>query len=568
MATWKKLLHESSPAGDFPTLNQSTTGNAGTATTLATGRSLKVSLGSTSASTTFDGSANITDIGVSGTLGVGSGGTGLSSYTSGDILYASGSTTLTKLAKGSDGQVLSLASGVPAWADASSGDITGVTAGTGLDGGGSSGAVSLAVGANQTTVRTMYFGELAIGSAAAGPRIEFNDTNNTIVFSADDSADTLVLENTDASNDTDTLRPVTDRGVNLGTSSYRFGDAFFRTGYLYDGVINNLKIGTSQSSVAVTSTAAELNILDGVTADKDEINILDGLTATTQQLNYVDATSSIQTQLNGKQASGSYQSTLTFGIANGNAVDIDDTDVATGDYAKFTANGLQGRSASEVLSDIGAQAAGSYQSTLTFGISNTNAVKIDSSSVADNEYARFTANGLESRSASEVRSDIGAAAAAGSTGQHFSANNMTVAGNLVVSGTSTIQNSTVETVNISDVQLKLGAGLSGTSRDLALVFDRGGANAVAEGVVTTNGLDAALYYDATTGFLSMAGVPTNLNEGDNTPDDISAVTGVENIKQVLLGSSSTSTASGDQVPIGSIHVDTNDDGGTPYMRIA
>jgi len=46
---------------------------------------------------------------------------------------------------------------------------------------------------------------------------------------------------------------------------------------------------------------------------------------------------------------------------------------------------------------------------LTFGISNTNAVKIDSASVADDEYARFTANGLESRSTSEVASDIGAA---------------------------------------------------------------------------------------------------------------------------------------------------------------
>jgi hypothetical protein len=63
---------------------------------------------------------------------------------------------------------------------------------------------------------------------------------------------------------------------------------------------------------------------------------------------------------------------------------------------------IEGRSASEVLSDIGGQA------SLTFGISNTNAVKIDSSSVADDEYARFTANGLESRSNAEVLSDIGA----------------------------------------------------------------------------------------------------------------------------------------------------------------
>jgi len=95
------------------------------------------------------------------------------------------------------------------------------------------------------------------------------------------------------------------------------------------------------------------------------------------------------------------QASLTFGISNTNAVKIDSSSVADDEYARFTASGLESRSTSEVLSDIGGQAA------LTFGISNTNAVKIDSSSVADDEYARFTANGLESRSTSEVLSDIG-----------------------------------------------------------------------------------------------------------------------------------------------------------------
>lgn len=100
------------------------------------------------------------------------------------------------------------------------------------------------------------------------------------------------------------------------------------------------------------------------------------------------------------------QAALTFGISNTNAVKIDSSSVADDEYARFTANGLESRSTSEVLSDIGGQA------SLTFGISNTNAVKIDSSSVADDEYARFTANGLESRSTSEVLSDIGATTAA------------------------------------------------------------------------------------------------------------------------------------------------------------
>jgi len=95
------------------------------------------------------------------------------------------------------------------------------------------------------------------------------------------------------------------------------------------------------------------------------------------------------------------QASLTFGISNTNAVKVDSSSVADDEYARFTANGLESRSTAEVLSDIGGQA------SLTFGISNTNAVKIDSSSVADDEYARFTANGLESRSTSEVLSDIG-----------------------------------------------------------------------------------------------------------------------------------------------------------------
>ena len=91
---------------------------------------------------------------------------------------------------------------------------------------------------------------------------------------------------------------------------------------------------------------------------------------------------------------------LDTGISNTNVPKFT-SGVADNDFLRVDGTAIEGRSASEVLSDIGAQA------SLTFGISNTNAVKIDSASVADDEFARFTANGLESRSASEVRSDIG-----------------------------------------------------------------------------------------------------------------------------------------------------------------
>ena len=54
---------------------------------------------------------------VTGTLPVANGGTGLASFTSGDLTYASGSTTLSKLGIGTAGQFLTVSSGAPAWTD-------------------------------------------------------------------------------------------------------------------------------------------------------------------------------------------------------------------------------------------------------------------------------------------------------------------------------------------------------------------------------------------------------------------------------------------------------------------
>ena len=64
-----------------------------------------------------DGSVDSTSY-LSGTVATTSGGTGLTSYTTGDLLYSSASNTLAKLAAGSNGQILTLAAGVPTWAAA------------------------------------------------------------------------------------------------------------------------------------------------------------------------------------------------------------------------------------------------------------------------------------------------------------------------------------------------------------------------------------------------------------------------------------------------------------------
>ena len=97
--------------------------------------------------------------------------------------------------------------------------------------------------------------------------------------------------------------PITDNDIDLGTSSLEFKDLFI------DGTANvdaiNLD-GTLITSTAaelnildgVTSTAAELNILDGVTSTAAELNILDGVTATTAELNIMDGVTSTTAELN------------------------------------------------------------------------------------------------------------------------------------------------------------------------------------------------------------------------------------------------------------------------------
>ena len=63
-------------------------------------------------------------------LPVASGGTGQSSYVVGDVLYASTTTALSKLAIGTTGQVLTVTDGIPSWATNASGDVVGPASAT------------------------------------------------------------------------------------------------------------------------------------------------------------------------------------------------------------------------------------------------------------------------------------------------------------------------------------------------------------------------------------------------------------------------------------------------------
>ena len=69
------------------------------------------------------------------------------------------------------------------------------------------------------------------------------------------------------------------------------------------GITPNLIAGWEVGGVAVTASAAELNLLDGVTASTAEINILDGVTASTAEINLLDGVTYTLTDLNSLTAS-------------------------------------------------------------------------------------------------------------------------------------------------------------------------------------------------------------------------------------------------------------------------
>ena len=82
---------------------------------------------------TFNQNTTGTAANVTGVVLAANGGTSFSTYATGDILYASAANTLSKLTAGSNGNILTLAAGVPTWAAAPATGVTSFSAGsTGL----------------------------------------------------------------------------------------------------------------------------------------------------------------------------------------------------------------------------------------------------------------------------------------------------------------------------------------------------------------------------------------------------------------------------------------------------
>lgn len=125
--------------------------------------------------------------GVTGTLPIGNGGTGLTTYTTGDVLYASATNTIGKLPIGTAGQVLTVSGGTVAWATPAAGGVSSIT-GTAnqVIASASTGAITLTTPQDIGTASNVQHGSLGIGTPASGTAGEIRATNNITAYYSDD----------------------------------------------------------------------------------------------------------------------------------------------------------------------------------------------------------------------------------------------------------------------------------------------------------------------------------------------------------------------------------------------
>jgi hypothetical protein len=124
--------------------------------------------------------------------------------------------------------------------------------------------------------------ETAAEAAASGSAVA--DRTKTVTGDADTTHYVTFVADDNSSSTAETV--YTDGGITYNPSSNLLT--------LGTAALTTLKIG----GVAVTSTAAELNILDGVTSTTAELNILDGVTSTAAELNLLDGVTATTAELN------------------------------------------------------------------------------------------------------------------------------------------------------------------------------------------------------------------------------------------------------------------------------
>jgi len=178
----------------------------------------------------------------------------------GDVFFKDGGTTYGSLTNTSGNLIIK------------SGTTTAVT----FSGANATVAGNLTVDGNFDVTGTLDFSDSAItnvGSIQLDSIAGDEDSDTSITFSG---SNVITIANAGTNQVTfndGSIAPVTDDDVDLGTSSLKFKDLYI------DGITYTDAI--TLNGTAITSTGAELNILDGVTSTASELNLVDGSSAGT-----------------------------------------------------------------------------------------------------------------------------------------------------------------------------------------------------------------------------------------------------------------------------------------------
>ena len=291
----------------------------------------------------------------------------------------------------------------------------------------------------------------------------------------------------------------------------------------------NLTISGSLSigDVAVTSTAAELNILDGVTSTATELNILDGVTATTAELNLMDGGTSVGTTA---VASGDGLVTNDGGTMRQTNIDTFDT------YLSQTTKTLTNKTlTTPIIAEI--------DSGSSITLDATTDIVLDAGGADVILKDDGTTFGSFTNSSGELVIKSGSTPTAAIT---LSGANATIEGNLTVDGnfdvTGTLDFSDSAITNVGSIQLDSISGDGDTNT--SITFSGSDVITMATGGTTALTIDASQNVTIA-GDLTVSG--DDLTMGTNTSGNLLVADGT-NFNSIAVGDlSEISTVANDDV---------------------
>jgi len=364
------------------------------------------------------------------------------------------------------------------------GDITAVTAGSGMTGGGTSGDVTLnVIGGNgitanandvaitpaQTTITSIYNANLIIGRASDDARITFAEDTLTLVCNNDGQCGVTLANQV--------FKPVTNNDISLGTSSLKFKNAYFTStveaaaftqggtniNTIYSPIAGSTSIVTVGTIGTGTWAATDIAVAHGGTGSSTAAGAITNLGATTLGGNLF------------KLANGS---AIAFPRLNANNTvsSLSATDFRTAIGA--------GSSDSEIT-EVNTPADGGLSGGVTSGAANLKLKNSDN--FGSNKVLKWD-NG-NNRFVDSLITDDGSL--------------VTIGGNLTVNGTTTTIDSTVvsiadnmmeyanaNTANSVDQGFYGNATLSGTAFFPAFFYDASASSAQNAPVFTLGNCDA------------------------------------------------------------------------------